>query len=141
MSKRFIIFLNFALPSSAPSPVYNGTLLFHYSLRIGEIAESFLRLYLSMPIEMQAKYKVVLFWNHTVVCKTGVLIGYQVVDVSFALGGRKGLRRDKCRLVKMSYLSCNKIGKTGKYQGNGKIRKSKKIEERLCLQISSLSKK
>ena len=40
----------------------------------------------------------------------------------------------------MSYLSCRKIGKTGKYQGNGKIRENKKIEERLFLQISTLSK-
>ena len=36
MSKAFIIFLIFALPSSTPSPVYNGALSFHYSLRIGE---------------------------------------------------------------------------------------------------------
>ena len=81
---------------------------------------------------MQAKYKVVLLWNHTVVCKPGALIGYRVVGVSFALGVEKGLRRDKCRLAKMSYL----------YRGKGKIRKkNKKIEERLLLQISTLSKK
>ena len=90
---------------------------------------------------MQAKYKVVLLWNHTVVCKSGALIGYRVFGVSFALGVEKGLRRVKCRLVKMSYLVRGKIGKTGKYWGNGKIRKSKKIEERLFLQISTLSKK
>ena len=79
---------------------------------------------------MQAKYKVVLLWNHTVVCKPGALIGYRVVGVSLALGVEKGLKRDKCRLVKMSYL----------YRGNGKIRKNKKIEERWLLQISNLSK-
>ena len=39
MSKIFITFLIFALPSSGPSPVYNGVLSFHYSLRIGEMAE------------------------------------------------------------------------------------------------------
>ena len=39
MLKIFITFLIFALPSSAPSPVYNRALSFHYSLRIGEIAE------------------------------------------------------------------------------------------------------
>ena len=65
---------------------------------------------------MQAKYKVVLLWNHTVVCKPGTLIGYRVVSVSFALGVEKGLRRDKCRLAKMSYL----------YRGKGKIRKKQK---------------
>ena len=53
---------------------------------------------------MQAKYKVVLLWNHTVVCKPGALIGYRVFGVSFALGVEKGPRRDKWRLVKMSYL-------------------------------------
>ena len=51
------------------------------------------------------------------------------------------MRRDKYRLVKISYLSRGKIGKTGKYRGNGKIRKNKKIEERLFLQNSTLSKK
>ena len=39
MSKIFIIFLIFALPSPAPSPVYNRA-LFHVSLRTGEMAES-----------------------------------------------------------------------------------------------------
>ena len=141
MSKVFIIFLIFALPSSAPLPVSNGALLFHYSLRIGEMAESFRCVYISAPIEMRAKYKVVLLWNHTVVCKPGALTGYQVVDVSFALGVEKGLGRDKCRLAKMSYLPPGIIGKTGKYRGNGKIRISKKIEERLFLQISALSNK
>ena len=77
------------------------------------MTESFRRVYVNAPIEMQTKYKVVLLWNHTVVCKPGALIGYRVVDVSFALGGEKGLVRDKCRLVKMSYLSRGKIGKTG----------------------------
>ena len=75
-------------------------------------------MYVSAPIEMQAKYKVVLLWNHTVLCKPGALIGYRVFRVSFALGVEKGLRRDKCRLVKMSYLSRGKIGKTGKYPRN-----------------------
>ena len=51
------------------------------------------------------------------------------------------MRRDKYRLVKISYLSRGKIGKTGKYRGNGKIRKNKKIEERLFLQNSTLSTK
>ena len=119
----------------------NGTLSFHYSLQIGEMAESFWCLYVSAPIEMQAKYKVVLLWNHTVVCKLGTLIGYWVVGVFFALGVEKGLRRGKCRLVKMSYLSRDKIGKTGKYLGDGKIRKNKKTEEHLFLKISTLSKK
>ena len=138
MSKIFIIFQIFALPSSATSPVYNGALLFHYSLRIGEMEESLRGVYVSAPIEMQAKYKVVLLWNHTVVCKPSALNGYRVVGVSFARGVEKGLRRDKYRLVKMSYLSRSKTGKTGKYRGNCKIRK--KIEERLFLQISTLSK-
>ena len=104
MSKILITFLIFALPSSAPSPVYNGALLFHYSLQIGEMTESSQRVYVSVPIEMQAKYKVVLLWNHTVVCKPGALIGYRVFGVSFALGVEKRPRRDKWRLVKMSYL-------------------------------------
>ena len=141
MSKIFILFLIFALPSSAPSPVYNGALSFHYSVRIGEMAESFRRVYVSAPIEMQVKYKVVLLWNHAVVCKPSALIGYRVVGVSFALRLEKGLRRNKCRLAKMSYLSRGKIGKTGEYRGNGKIRKNKEIQERLFLQISTLSKK
>ena len=92
MSKIFIVFLIFALPSSAPSPVYNGALSFHYSLWIGKMAESFRHVYVSAPIEVQAKYKVVLLWNHTVVCKLGALISYRVVGVSFALGVEKGLR-------------------------------------------------
>ena len=140
MSKILITFLIFALPSSAPSPVYNGALLFHYSLQIGEMTESSQRVYVSVPIEMQAKYKVVLLRNHTVVHKPRTLIGCLVVSVSFAPGVEKVVRRDKCRLIKMSYLSCGKIGKTGKYRGNGKIRKNKKIEERLFLQTSTLSK-
>ena len=41
----------------------------------------------------------------------------------------------------MSYLPRVNIRKTGKYRGNSKIRKSKKTEERLFLQISILSKK
>ena len=75
---------------------------------------------------MNAKYKVVLLGNDTDVCKPGALTGYRIVGVSFALEVEKGLRRDKCRLVKMSYLSRGKIGKTGKYRGNGKARKNKK---------------
>ena len=75
---------------------------------------------------MNAKYKVVLLWNDTDVCKPGALTEYRIVRVSFALEVEKGLRRDKCRLVKMSYLSRGKIGKTGKYRGNGKARKNKK---------------
>ena len=75
---------------------------------------------------MNAKYKIVLLWNDTDVCKPGALTGYRIVGVSFALEVEKGLRRDKCRLVKMSYLSRGKIGKTGKYRGNGKARKNKK---------------
>ena len=114
------------MPYSAPSPVYNGALSFHYSLQIGEMAESFPCVYVSTPVEMQAKYKVVLLWNHTVVCKLDTLIGYWVVGVSFTLGVEKWLRRDKFRLVKMSYLSRVKIGKTGKYWGNSKIRKKQK---------------
>ena len=68
------------------------------------MAESFRCVYVSAPIEMQAKYKVVLLWNHTVVCKPGALIGYRVFGVFFALGVEKGPRRDKWRLAKMSYL-------------------------------------
>ena len=83
-------------------------------------------MYVSAPIEMNAKYKVVLLGNDTDVCKPGALTGYRIVGVSFALEVEKGLRRDKCRLVKMSYLSRGKIGKTGKYRGNGKARKNKK---------------
>ena len=104
MSKIFIFFLIFALPSSAPSPFYKGAFSFHYSLRIGKMAKSFRRVYTSAPIEMQAKQKV----------------------VRFALGVEKGLRQDKCRLVKMSYLSRCKISKTGKYHGHDKIRKKQK---------------
>ena len=78
--------------------------------------------------------------NHTVARKPGALIGYRVIGVSFALAIEKGLCRDKLRLVKMSYLSCRKIGKTGKYRGNGKIRENKNLEERLFDQISTLSK-
>ena len=104
------------------------------------MAESSRHMYVSVPIEMQAKYKVILLWNHTIVCKHGTLIGYRVVGVSLALEVEKKLTRDKCRL-KMSYLSRSKITKTGKYRGNGKIRKNKKIQERLFLQISTLSKK
>ena len=89
MTKIFIVFLILALSSSAPSPVYNGTLSFHYSLRIGEMVESFRCVYVSAPIEIQAKYKVVLLWNHTVVCKPGALIGYQAFGVSFTFGGEK----------------------------------------------------
>ena len=89
MSKIFIIFLIFALPCSAPPPVYNGVLSFHYSLQIGKMVESFRCVYVSAPIEMQAKYKVVLLWNHTFVCKPDTLIGYQVAGVSFALGVEK----------------------------------------------------
>ena len=89
------------------------------------MAESFRRVYVSASIEMKAKYKVLL-WNDTNVCKPGALIGYRIVGVSFALGVEKGLRRDKCRLVKMSYLARGKIGKTGKYRGNGKTRTNKK---------------
>ena len=126
MLKEMIIFLIFALPSSAPFPVYNGALSFHYSFRTGEMVESCRRVYVSAPIEMQAKYIVVLLWNHTIVCKLDALIAYRVVGVSFALEVEKGLRRDKCRLVKTSYLSRCKIGKTGKYRGNGKTKTNKK---------------
>ena len=101
MSKIFIIFLIFALPSPAPSSV-NSRGLFHFSLRTGEMAESFRRVHVSVPIEMKAKYKVILLWNDTDVCKACALIGYRIVGVSFALGIEKRLRQDKCRLVKMS---------------------------------------
>ena len=84
---------------------------------------SFRREYVSLLIEMKAKYKVILLWNDTDMCKPGALTGYRIVGVSFPLGVEKGLRRDKCRLAKMSNLSRDKIGKTGKYQGNGKTRK------------------
>ena len=90
MSKIFIIFLIFTLASSAPFlPVYNGALPFQYSLRIGKMAESLRRVYESPPIEIQPKYKVILLWNHTVVCKPGALIVYWVVGVSFAFGIKK----------------------------------------------------
>ena len=74
-------------------------------------------------------------------CKSGALIGYQVVGVCFVPEVENEMRRDKYRLVKISYLSRGKIGKTGKYRGNGKIRKNKKMEERLFLQNSTLSNK
>ena len=90
------------------------------------MVESFRRVYVSAPLEMKAKYKVVLLWTDINICKPGALIGYWIVGVSFAFGVEKGLRRDKCRLVKMFYLSRGKIGKTGKYWGNGKTRKNKK---------------
>ena len=87
------------------------------------MTESFRREYVSALIEMK---KVVLLWNDTDMCKPDALTGYRIVGVSFPLGVEKGLRRDKCRLVKMSNLSRGKIGKTGKYRGNGKTRKSKR---------------
>ena len=59
------------------------------------MAESFRRVCVSASIEMQAKYKVVLLWNHIVVCKPGTLIDYRVVGVSFALEVERGLRRDE----------------------------------------------
>ena len=90
---------------------------------------------------MNAKYKVVLSGNDTDVCKPGALTGYRIVGVSFALEVEKGLRRDKCRFVKMTYLFCGKIGKTGKYRETVKLEKNKKAEECLFLQISTLSKK
>ena len=101
------------------------------------MTESFRRVYVSASIEMQAKYKVALLWNPTVVCIPGTLIGYWIVGASFVLGVEKGRRGDKCRLVKMFYLSRGKISKTVKYLGNGKIRKNKKIEERLFLKKTS----
>ena len=83
-----------------------------------------------------------LLWNHTTVCKPGTLFRYWVVGVSFTLGVGKGLRQDKCRFVKMSYLSRGKISKLRRYQGNGeKSEKNKNKEEHLFLQISTLSKK
>ena len=97
------------------------------------MTESFRRVYVTASIEMQTKYKVALLWNPTVVCIPGTLIGYWIVGASFVLGVEKGRRGDKCRLVKMSYLSRGKISKTEKYLGNGKIRKNKKIEEHLLL--------
>ena len=90
------------------------------------MVESFQRVYVSTPIEMPAKYKVVLLWNRTVVCKPGTLIGYRVVGISFALGVQKGQRQHKYRIVKMSCLSRGKMSKTVKYLGNGEIRKTKK---------------
>ena len=125
MSKIFIIFLIFALPSPLPSPVYNRALC-HVLLSTGKIAKSFRHVYISASIEMKAKYKVVALWNDTDVCKPGALIGCRIVVVSFALGVEKGLRRDKCRLVKMLCLFRGKIGKTGKYRGNGKTRNKTK---------------
>ena len=86
---------------------------------------------------MEAKYKVAQLWNHTVVCKFGTLIGYLVAGVFFGLVVGKGLKQDKCRPVKMSYLSRDKIGKTGKYWETVKSEKQKKknIEGHLFLQI------
>ena len=46
-------------------------------------------MYVSAPIERQAKYKVALLWNPTVGCIPGTLIGYWVVGVSFVLGVEK----------------------------------------------------
>ena len=116
MPKIFIIFLIFALASPAPSPVHNRA-LFYFPLWTREMAESFRRVYISASIEMKAKHKVVLLWNDTDMCKPGALIGYRIDGVSFALGVEKGLRRHKRRLVKMSYLSRGKIGRTRKYRG------------------------
>ena len=56
------------------------------------MAESFRRVYVSAPIEMRAKYKVILLQNDTDVCETAALTGYRIVGVSFALGVEKGLR-------------------------------------------------
>ena len=67
MSEIFIVFLIFALLSSAPSPVYNRALL-HFSLRTDEMAESFQHVYVSASLKMKAKYKVVLLWNDTDIC-------------------------------------------------------------------------
>ena len=64
------------------------------------------------------------------------MIGYRIVSVSFAFGVEKGLRRDKWRLLKMPCLSRGKIGKTGKYRGNGKTRKTK---NRVALVPSNLT--
>ena len=56
MSKIFIIVLIFTLPSPALSPVYNRV-LFHFSLRTGEMAKSSRRVYVSAPIEVKANTK------------------------------------------------------------------------------------
>ena len=90
MSKIFTIFLIFALLSFAPSPLCNRALSFYYSLCIGKMVESFRRVYVNAPIKTQAKYKVVMLWNHTVVSNHTVVFN------------KKGLRRGKCRLVKLS---------------------------------------
>ena len=90
------------------------------------MAESFWRVYVSVPVEIKPKYKFVLLWNDTDVCKADALIVYRIVSVSFALGIEKWLEQDKRRLVKMSYLSRGKIGKTRKYRGNGKTWQNKK---------------
>ena len=90
------------------------------------MVESFRRVYVSAPIKMEAKNKVAQLWNHTVVCKFGTLLGYLVAGVSFALVVEKGLTQDKSRPVKISYLSRDKIGKTGKYRETVKSEKQKK---------------
>ena len=94
---------------------------------------------------MQPIYIVILLWNHTAVCKPGALIVYRVLSVFFASGIKKGLRWNKRRHIKISYLSRGKIGRTGKYWSNSKIKTKQKnppkIEKCLFLQISSLSKK
>ena len=83
MSKIFIIFLIFALPYNTASHMYKRG-LFHFSLRTGEM-----HMDVNAPIEMKAKYKVVLLWNDTDVCKPGALTWYWIVDVSFARGVEK----------------------------------------------------
>ena len=88
MLKIFIIFLIFALPYNTASHMYKRG-LFHFSLRTGEMAESFGHMDVNAPIEMKAKYKVVLLWNDTDVCKPGALTWYWIVDVSFARGVEK----------------------------------------------------
>ena len=43
------------------------------------MAKSFRRVYVSAPIEMRAKHKVVLLQNGTDVCETAALTGYRIV--------------------------------------------------------------
>ena len=82
-----------------------------------------------------------LLWNHTTVCKPGTLFGYWVVGVSFTLGVGKGLRQDKCRFVRMPYLSRGKISKLRRYQGNGEKSEKTKTKRSTCSFRSQLYQK
>ena len=64
------------------------------------------------------------------------MIGYGIVGVSIAFGVEKGLRRDKCRLLKMYYLS---RGKSVKQENIGETVKPEKTKNRGALLPSNLN--